>query len=80
MASDLNTLIKQAKKQGWKIEQLRGGHIAFVNPDGERYTSSRTPSDHRSHKNMLVHLRRLGFEYDRARGPRRRRRSSRSDR
>ena len=48
------------RAQGWTLEM--GKHLKFMSPEGKKFFTSRTPSDHRSTKNFSAELRRHGDE------------------
>lgn len=58
---DIAQLAKQAIKQGWRVEQTKGGHLKWMSPNGGFTFSGVTPSKTDGfikHKNTL---RKLGF-------------------
>lgn len=57
----MKEIIAAVEKCGWSAE-LRSttGHYHLTGPAGEKYTCSSTPSDHRSIKNHVADLRRMG--------------------
>lgn len=59
---ELKTLIKQAEKQGWKVERTRAGKLKWVSPAGGiPYRSSFTPSDRNAVHNIASDLRKRGL-------------------
>lgn len=61
--SDLDKLITQARRAGWRVEKTRGGHWKFWSPDGKHaVVSSSTPSDRRSMSNLRAQLKRAGYK------------------
>jgi hypothetical protein len=58
---DLARLIRQAENQGWTVRATSKGHLMFQSPSGEAATTSSTASDHRSMKNHISRMKRLGF-------------------
>jgi hypothetical protein len=60
---DLRDLEKAAKRQGWRIDRTKAGHVRFWPPDPSISPSvySGTPSDHRGIRNFLADLRRKGL-------------------
>lgn len=34
-----------AEEQGWKLEKTKGGHIAWISPDGKKVFSPSSPGD-----------------------------------
>lgn len=65
---ELRNLAKLAKEQGWEFGRTNSGHVKFCSPysDTPPVFYSGTPSDHRSHKNLLAKLRRAGLEIPRS--------------
>lgn len=61
MDKELKVIVKEARKQGWTVEETRNQHIRFISPSGAVYIAHKTASDHRGIKNMKAHLRRLGW-------------------
>jgi hypothetical protein len=58
---DLQQLITKAVRQGWEVEVTKSNHLKWISPSGERFTSAKTPSDHRAIKYVKQYLRRYGF-------------------
>jgi hypothetical protein len=42
---EVNKLMRQARKQGWNIMQIKNGHLKWVSPVGAIMYSSFSPSD-----------------------------------
>lgn len=62
---ELQTLIKQAKKQGWDVNKTRAGKYKWTPPQkvgGLPYFSSLTPSDRRAIHNITADLRKRGLK------------------
>lgn len=60
---DLRKLLKKLRKQGFETEKVRrNGHIRVISPEGEAIYHGSTASDHRSHKNFIAQLRRIGAD------------------
>lgn len=59
----MKDLVKAAKKQGWRVEPTRGGHIRFTPPwkHMQQIICSSTPSDRHAVRNALSQLRRNGL-------------------
>lgn len=56
-------LIKLAEKQGWRVRVTKRGHVLFYPPKGTGSAcASGTPSDHRTIKNTVADLKRLGLK------------------
>jgi len=68
---DLAALERQLRPQGWAVERTRNGHLRFVGPNDVVVTSSSTPSDTRSMRNLKARLKRSGATFS-APTPRRR--------
>lgn len=63
---ELQTLIKQAKRQGWDVKPTRAGKYKWTPPKnlpkgGLPYFSSITPSDRRAIHNIASDLRKRGL-------------------
>lgn len=57
-------IVREAERQGWRVETTKKGHIRFYAPDGVHVVhAGGTPSDHRSIANLLAQLRRYGFRW-----------------
>lgn len=57
---EIKEVIAAVEKCDWTAELRNTGHYHLTGPNGEKYTCSSTPSDHRSIKNHVADLRRLG--------------------
>ena len=56
-------LVKDLEKQGFRVEQTRKCHYRVYSPNGRDMTTlGSTPGDHRSLKNQLAILRKMGYE------------------
>lgn len=62
MASDLQKLIRLAKKADWRVEVRKSGHLVWIGPKGQKVFSGRTLSDVRAVKNLKGELRRHGLK------------------
>lgn len=61
---ELKEIRKAAEKQGWRVKDLKSGHLMFLAPDGiNKVTVAGTPSDHHALGNELSRLRRYGFKW-----------------
>lgn len=62
-SKDLKPLIRQARKQGWTVEDTRGGgKLKWISPrGGVPYFSSKTPSDRRAIHNISADLTKRGL-------------------
>jgi len=58
---DLNKLLREANKQGWKTFQVNNGHIKWVSPVGDILFSSFSPSDINAIKQIKRQLLANGF-------------------
>ena len=57
-------IIREAEKQGWRVEPTKKGHIRFYAPDGVNVVhAAGTPSDPRAIANLVAQLRRYGFRW-----------------
>ena len=62
MKKELKKLVAQMEAQGFDCEVLGSGHVV-VRKDGLRVTTfAGSPSDGRSWKNSLGHVKRAGFD------------------
>ena len=61
IAKDLRPVAKLARRQGWTLEQRKGGHLRWQPPAGDYIVTSATPSDARAVKNARRDLRRAGL-------------------
>lgn len=62
---DFKKVLDQATKQGWRVEQTKGGHWRLYAPDGEHIVhAASTPSDHRALANTIAQMRRYGFKWE----------------
>ncbi len=62
MHKELKRLVKALEAQGFTCEVTRNGHV-IVRQNGQRVTTfAGTPSDGRSWKNSMSHVKRAGFE------------------
>jgi hypothetical protein len=59
----LDKVIKQARKEGWRIEQRHGGHIRWLHPDGKTILFSPSTANKRSWANFLAMLKKSGFDF-----------------
>lgn len=58
-------IVRLAETHGFVVEETRNNHLRFLSPSGEIIVGAKTPSDPRSHLNLLSQLRRAGLQ-DRA--------------
>ena len=58
-------LVKEARNQGWRVEQGRKGQLKLIppQPDRDMVVLHRTPSDRRAFRNAVAELRRRGLEW-----------------
>lgn len=64
MKREVRELVREAKRQGWRVEQLKSGHIRLYAPDGKHIVHvSGTPSDRRTLANTIADMRRYGFQW-----------------
>jgi hypothetical protein len=61
MASEINSLIKVAEAQEWKVVVSNGGHLKWLSPTGKVVFTSITPSDHRALSNIRSNLKSAGL-------------------
>lgn len=62
---DIRKIEKEAKRQGWRVEPTKKGHVRFVPPDPTKsiVIFSGTPSDRRAINNFVGEMRRQGFRW-----------------
>lgn len=60
---DLQPLYREAKSQGWSVEQRKkSGHNVWISPRGRKVFHSSSPSDWRSNRNLTARLKREGLD------------------
>lgn len=65
MQKELRQLLREARRQGWRVERTKKGHYKLWPPDGgPPEILPGTPSDWRSLKNAIARLRRRGFRWE----------------
>ncbi len=64
MDKEFRRLVRAAEGQGWRVRPIKKG-LMLVPPDPTKpaVTIHRTPSDHRSWKNVVAQLRAGGLEW-----------------
>ena len=61
--SDLDKLLQQLQRAGWRVVKTRGGHWKVYSPDGQaQVVTSGTPSDRRALANFRAQLKRAGYK------------------
>lgn len=74
---DTRAIVARAEAAGWSVRSGKSNHLKFFDPDGRFVTtSSSTPSDWRTQRNLRARLRREGLDLEH---PRRRRRAARDE-
>lgn len=65
MGSDLDRILEEAVRQGWRVERGRGGHWKCRPPDKTRpmVIVSSTPSDQRAIRKIIHDLMRSGLRW-----------------
>lgn len=58
--TDLEALLREAEKQGCRVQQGGNNHWKIYAPNGTIIVTGSTPSDHRSVLNTRARLRRAG--------------------
>lgn len=59
---DYRQLLRKVKKQGFDVEQTKGGHVRVTSPCGElSRVIPCTASDFRAIKNSTADLKKIGF-------------------
>lgn len=62
MKKELQELIQEAERQGWRAVRTQKGHWALYAPDGRTIVHlAGTPSDWRAIHNAISRMRRAGF-------------------
>jgi predicted RNA binding protein YcfA (HicA-like mRNA interferase family) len=63
-SKEINKIVKQAKREGWRVEKSGGSHILFFPPNVEDgfVTMSSTPSSTRNLKNAMSKLKAKGLK------------------
>lgn len=59
--TDLDQILREAEKQGCRIEQSKGNHWKIFVPNGSIIVTASTPSDYRSLRNTRARLRKAGI-------------------
>jgi hypothetical protein len=64
LKKELRQILKEARRQGWRVELTRSGHYKLYPPGGERplFTGS-TPSSPSAIRNLLSAMRSCGFRW-----------------
>ncbi len=61
---EFKEVLREAEKQGFRIERGKGGKLKLYAPDGVNIVhASATPSDRRAVDNFVADLRRCGFRW-----------------
>lgn len=64
LRKETRAIVREAERQGWRVEVGGGGHLTLYAPDGEGVvTVAATPSDYRSLENSISDLRKHGFQW-----------------
>ena len=60
----MRQLLKRLEKEGWDVERRKSGHVKISHPEGggQSVFASTSPSDHRSIKNTIGELRKIGYD------------------
>ena len=58
---EVQDLVEQAEKQGWKVVRVNSGHRKWMSPTGSIVFTSCTPSDNRALFRIKRDLRNNGF-------------------
>lgn len=63
---DIRKVVKEAKRQGWRVETTKSGHLKFLPPDRTKRACvfSGTPGDQRAIHNHIAAMRRQGFRWE----------------
>lgn len=61
---ELKEIVMAARKQGWRVEIGKNGHLMFYAPDGKgKVLSAGTPGGGRAMQNFVARLRHYGFHW-----------------
>lgn len=60
MSREIDSLVKELRKQGWTCTKTKRSHWRLASPTGGLTFCPSTPSDHRSIANTRADVRRLG--------------------
>jgi hypothetical protein len=64
LKKELREILREARRQGWRVRLTRGGHYKLYAPDGENIvTTGSTPSSPSSIRELLAHMRSFGFKW-----------------
>lgn len=65
MDAEWKNLVKEAQRQGWRVQIGGKGQLKLVPPDPshEMVVLHGTPSDHRAFRNAVAYMRRSGFQW-----------------
>lgn len=60
----MEKVIREARKQGWRVEKTRSGHWRLYSPDGRDIVhAAGTPGSRRSVASTIADLRKCGFRW-----------------
>jgi len=65
MRKDIREIIDEARRQGWRVDIAKSGHIKLFPPDRtlSPVVLAGTPSDHRWRENTVALMRQRGFRW-----------------
>ena len=64
LKKELRQILREARRQGWRVELQRSGHYKLYPPDSSEYvTTGSTPSTPSSIRNLLSRMRSFGFKW-----------------
>ena len=64
LKKELREILREARRQGWRVEQTRSGHYMLYAPKGRGIvTAAGTPSSAASIRNTLAKMRSYGFRW-----------------
>jgi predicted RNA binding protein YcfA (HicA-like mRNA interferase family) len=64
LRKEMRQLLREAERQGWRVELGRGGHYKLYAPDGENIvTAPSTPGSGASLRDTLAKMRSFGFRW-----------------
>lgn len=58
LKQDMQDLIAEAKRQGWRVIMTNNGHYKWLHENGAMFFSAGTPSDYRAIMNTRARIRR----------------------
>jgi predicted RNA binding protein YcfA (HicA-like mRNA interferase family) len=64
LKKELREILREARRQGWRVERTRGGHYMLYAPDGKNIVvAASTPGKQSSIRETLAEMRSYGFKW-----------------